>query len=164
MAKNFSFTPEGIESLGIFPQAFYGPVVPKYESQFLLPVISDSIVYLVPNTDALPEEALALKLRSEGDFSYGDTDVVSNINKTIVQQSTDYILRILNDGGFYVPDQESAGIILNDLDVAYEKILEMEKNIMDRASVIGIDAAEKEYYLFEDSDFLDVVKNITETE
>jgi len=145
MAKKFSFTPEGIEEFGSYPNAYFTPNPPKYQAPFLLPVLASGILDLYPNTSVYTGEALAIKALEEGGPFYSQgSNVKEKIEQQIVQQSADYILEILRDGGPFVDGDEAAEKMLSDINVALDMLKELEESAVKRAAEIGIDAAEDE--------------------
>ena len=83
MAKNLSFTSEGMAEFGSSPNAYYTPNPPKYEVQFLLPLLAGGILDRFVNTSAYTGEALALKVLEEGSQFYS---LGSNVKEKIEQE------------------------------------------------------------------------------
>ena len=83
MAKNFSFTSEGMDEFSSTPNAHYTPNQPKYEVQFLLPLLAGGILDKVTNTSAYTGEALAIKVLEEGGPFYSQG---SNVKEQIEKQ------------------------------------------------------------------------------
>ena len=167
MAKNFSFTSEGMDEFSSTPNAHYTPNQPKYEVQFLLPLLAGGILDKVTNTSAYTGEALAIKVLEEGGPFYSQgSNVKEQIEKQIVQQSADYILEILSDGGPFVDGRETAEMILSDIKIALDMLKDLEDDTIKRATEIGIDAAEEEIKVnppYADN-WLEMVAQITSTE
>lgn len=167
MAKNFSFTSEGMAEFGSSPNAYYTPNPPKYQTPFLLPVLSAGILDLFPNTSAYTEEALAIKIEEEESSFYpNDSNIKQQIEQQIVKLSAEYILEILSDGGPYVDGQEDAEKMLSDINVALNILKEKEENAIKRAAEIGIDAAEDEITVRAPyaNSWLEMVEQITLTD
>lgn len=167
MAKNFSFTSEGMAEFGSSPNAYYTPNPPKYEVQFLLPLLAGGILDRFVNTSAYTGEALALKVLEEGSQFYSlGSNVKEKIEQEIVKLSAEHILEILSDGGPFVYDTETAKMMLSDIEIALDKLKNLEEDTIKRAAEIGIDAAEDEITVgtaYADT-WLELVEQITGTE
>lgn len=145
MAKNFSFTSEGMAEFGSSPNAYFTPNPPKYQTPFLLPVLAGGILDLFPNTSAYTDEAIAIKVLEEGGPFYSQgSNIEEQIEQQITQLSAGYILEILSDGGPFVDGSENAEKMLSDINVALDKLKNVEDGAVKRAAEIGIDAAEDE--------------------
>lgn len=167
MAKNFSFTSDGMAEFGSSPIAYSTPNPPKYEAQFLLPVLAGGILDKFPNTSAYTGEALALKvLEEDGPFYSQGSNIEEQIEQQITQLSAGYILEILSDGGPFSFNKEVAEQMLSDIEIALNLLKEKEEDTVQRATEIGIDAAEDEITIrtpYADN-WLDMIINITATE
>ena len=107
--------------------------------------MAGGILDLIPNTSAFTGEALALKvLEEENPFYSQGSNIEEQIEQQITQLSADYILEILSDGGPFVDGSENAEKMLSDINVALDKLKNVEDGAVKRAAEIGIDAAEDE--------------------
>lgn len=168
MAKNFSFTSEGMAEFGSSPNSYSTPTPPKYDPTVLLPVLAGGILDRFINTSAYTGEALTTKVIEEGGASFysANSNIKEQIEQKIVKLSADYILEILSDGGPYVRDTEDAEKMLSDINVALKLLKELEENTIKRAAEIGIDAAEEEIIvrpLYSDT-WLEMVELTTSSE